>query len=65
MVITKKYHHFLIKTPDITTKFKQYCKENLSELSVEFLFECLHNTIVQKMVHDTFGGHREELGEQK
>ncbi len=32
---------------------------------MEFLFEYLHNTIIPKMVHDTFGKQREELGEEQ
>jgi hypothetical protein len=65
-VIAKKHlPPFLDQTPDITTKIKQYCKENLGKLSVDFLFEYLHNTIIPKMIYDTFGKQREEFGEEQ
>jgi hypothetical protein len=64
---SKKKHlpPFLDQNPGITTKIKQYCKENSGELSVEFLFKYLHNAIIPKMVHYTFGKQREELGEEQ
>ena len=65
MIAKKNLPPFLDQNPDITTKIKQYCKENLGELSVEFLFEYLHNTIIPKMVHDTFEKQREGLGEEQ
>jgi hypothetical protein len=56
---------FLEHNQDITTSIKQYCKEHLGELSVEFVYEYLHHTILPNLVREINGSSREELGEQK
>jgi hypothetical protein len=48
-----------------TTSIKQYCKEHLGELSVEFVYEYFHHTILPNLVREINGSSREELGEQK
>ena len=56
---------FLEQNQDITTTIKQYCKEHLGELSVEFVFDYLHHTILPKFVKEIYGDSRDELGEEK
>ena len=56
---------FLEQNQDITTAIKQYCKEHLGELSVEFVLVYLHHTILPKFVKDIYGDSRDELGEEK
>jgi len=56
---------FLEHNQDITTSIKQYCKEHFGELSVEFVYEYLHHTILPNLVREINGSSREELGEQK
>jgi len=56
---------FLEHNQDITTSIKQYYKEHLGELSVEFVYEYLHHTILPNLVREINGSSREELGEQK
>jgi hypothetical protein len=62
MVRAKKHLQPLLdQNPEITTKIKRYCEENLGELSVEFFFEYLHNTITPKMVHSTLESREKAL----
>ncbi len=56
---------FLEQNQDITATIKQYCKEHLGELSVEFLLEYLHQTIIPTMVKDMHGKRKEEMGEEE
>jgi hypothetical protein len=50
---------------DITATIKQYCKENLAELSVEFLFDYIHHTIIPKMVSNAYKQTKDEMGEEE
>jgi hypothetical protein len=50
---------------DITAIIKQYCKEHLSELSVEFLLDYLHKTIIPTMVKDMYGKGKDEMSEEE
>ncbi len=43
---------FLEQNQDITATIKQYCKEHLGEISVEFLLEYLQQTVIPTMVKD-------------
>jgi hypothetical protein len=47
---------------DITVTIKQYFKENLAELLVEFLFDYIHHTILLKMVSDAYKQIKDEMG---
>ena len=46
---------FLQHNPEICTTVKQYAKEHLAELSVEFMFDCIHKTILPQIVTETVG----------
>jgi hypothetical protein len=70
----KEIHHahkknqlppFLEQNQDVTATIKQYCKEHLGELSVEFVFDYLHHTILPNLVKDIYGSSKEELGDEK
>ena len=61
----KQLPPFLEHNQDITISIKQYSKEHLGELSVEFVYEYLHHTILLNLVREINGSSREELGEQK
>jgi hypothetical protein len=56
---------FLEQNQDITATIKQYCKEHLGELSVEFLLEYLHQTVVPTMVKEIHGKRRAEMSEEE
>jgi hypothetical protein len=56
---------FLEQNQDITATIKQYCKEHLSELSVEFLLDYLHKTIIPTMVKDIYGKGKDEMSEEE
>ncbi len=56
---------FLEQNQDVTATIKQYCKEHLGELSVEFVFDYLHHTILPNLVKDIYGSSKEELGDKK
>ena len=43
---------FLQQNPDMCTLITQYAKEHLSQLSIEFLSEYIHETIIPKLVSD-------------
>jgi hypothetical protein len=63
--IQKKLPPFLEQNQDITATIKQYCKEHSSELSVEFLLDYLHKTIIPTMVKDIYGKGKDEMSEEE
>mmetsp|Transcript_16955 Transcript_16955/g.24142 ORF Transcript_16955/g.24142 Transcript_16955/m.24142 type:complete len:146 (+) Transcript_16955:363-800(+) len=51
IVIPKKQlPPFLQQNPDICTTIKRYGKEHLAELSIEFIFNYVHDTILPKLL---------------
>jgi len=56
---------FLEQNQDITATIKQYCKEHLSELSVEFLLDYLHKIVIPTMVKDIHGKGKDEMCEEE
>ena len=44
-VLKKELPPFLQQNPELCTTIKGYCRENLGDLFIEFLFEYLHKTI--------------------
>jgi hypothetical protein len=50
---------------DITATIKQYCKEHLSELSVEFLLDYLHKATIPTMVKDIHEKGKDEMSEEE
>jgi hypothetical protein len=50
----------------ISSLTKQYTREHLPELSIEFLFDYVHHTNLPQLVSsDTTGSSKEEMGEEQ
>jgi hypothetical protein len=56
---------FLMMNPEICSTIKQYAREHLPELSIEFLFDYVHHTTLPQLVSDTIGRNKDEMGEGK
>ncbi len=61
----KKLPPFFEQNRDKTATIKQFCKKHMGELSVEFLLEYLHQTIIKTMVKDIHGKRKEGIGEEE
>jgi hypothetical protein len=51
--------------PEICSTIKQYAREHLPELSIEFLFDNVHLTTLSGLVSDTVGRCKDEMGEDQ
>jgi len=64
-IVRKDLPPFLQMNPEICATIKQYAREHLAELSIEFLFEYVHSNILPQLVVDFVGQSKEELGEER
>jgi len=55
---------FLQQNTDVCTKIVQYAKENLSQLSVEFLLEYLHDVVLPQMVKERHGIDKNNVSDE-
>ena len=51
--------------PEICATIKQYAREHLADLSIEFLFEYVNNSILPQLVVDVVEQSKEELDEER
>jgi hypothetical protein len=51
--------------PEICSTIKQYTREHLPELSIEFLFDYVPHTTLPRLVSDTVGRSKDEMGEDQ
>ena len=55
---------FLEQNPHIVRKIKKYCTLNLAELSVEYVMDYVHNTLLPNLLKEETNQTRQEMGEE-
>ena len=61
----KELPPFLQQNPELCTTIKEYCRENLGDLSIEFLFQYLHKTILPQLVEAETKVRKDDMEEEE
>jgi hypothetical protein len=61
----KELPPFLQQNPELCTTIKEYCRENLGDLSIEFLFQYLHKTTLPQLVEAETKVRKDDMEEEE